>query len=113
MKNKIYVCKIEKLEDIIKNNKFEKKLSDYKLSEEKYIIAKKSYTALGFIDIFTNKEYLSFESQYIMKNSKIVTYYRELTKEEINEMCNYLEKYLNKKTSNLEEKIVVKIKNKI
>ena len=48
-----------------------------------------------------------------MKNSKIVTYYRELTKEEINKMCNYLEKYLNKKTSNLEEKIVVKIKNKI
>lgn len=24
MKNKIYVCKIEKVEDIIKNNKFEK-----------------------------------------------------------------------------------------
>lgn len=40
MKNKIYVCKIERVEDIIKNNKFEKKLSDYKLTEEKYIIAK-------------------------------------------------------------------------
>lgn len=113
MKNKIYICKIEKVEDIIKNNKFKRNLSDYKLKEEKYIIAKKSYTALGFIDIFTEEEYISFESQYIMKNSKIVTYYRELTKEEINEMCNYLEKYLNKKTSNLGEKPIVKIKNKI